>query len=205
MNSRDFVERGAKRPRGLGLLGIIVVIAVAAAVAYYFLHKPRHKSVGAMPVANFNSSAHSPRKAEFGALFDEGTPLSSFARPGEYTVVEVYLDVCAYCREFESGFDKFNDRRPDVSLVRVHHPGHMSVRFSGNSREELQRQAAAANAKMESYGFCGTPHVEVYGPDGQVLARDSCKSRAGTVFMWDWITAETGVKPRRPAESRTGA
>jgi hypothetical protein len=109
MASRKFREHGLKHAAGLGLVGTIAVIALAAAVAFYFFHKPRHKGFGStLPVANSNASAHSPRKAEFETLFGDATPLSSFARPGEYTVVEVYLDVCAYCREFEAGFGPFN-------------------------------------------------------------------------------------------------
>jgi hypothetical protein len=81
----------------------------------------------------------------------------------------------------------------------------MNIRFSGSSAADVQRQAETYKARMESYGFCGTPHIEVYGPDRNVLAKDTCSSRAGTVFMWDWITQETGTKPRRPAAGMTGA
>jgi thiol:disulfide interchange protein len=199
------LERSPRKATGLSLFGLIAIVAIAAAVAFYVFHKPRHKSYSNMAVANARTSAGLPRKAEFEKLFDDGTPLSSFARPGEYTVVEVYLDVCAYCREFEKGFDTFNDRRADVSFVRVHHPGRMNMRFDGTSAEEVRQKIEAANAKMKSYGFCGTPHVEVYRPDGKVLAKDSCGSRAGTVFMWDWITEETGVKPKRSPGGITGA
>jgi hypothetical protein len=205
MSARRLREHGARRAAGLSLVATIIVIAVVAAVAFHYFHKPRHKAVGTLPAANANTSAHSPRKAEFETLFADGTSLASFARPGEYTVVEVYLDVCAYCREFEAGFDPFNDRRPDVSFVRVHHPGRMNVQIHGTSREDVQRQADAYSAKMQSYGFCGTPHVEVYGPDRSLLAKDTCGSRAGTVYMWDWITQETGIKPKRSPGGITGA
>jgi hypothetical protein len=205
MSARKLREHSAKRAQGLSLIATIIVIALAAAVAFHYLHKPRHKSVGTMPAANANTSTHSPRKEEFEKLFADGTPLSSFAVPGQYTVVEVYLDVCAYCREFEAAFDPFNDQRPDVGYVRIHHPGRVSMHFSGSSRAEVQSQVEAFNAKMQGYGFCGTPHVEVYGPDRSLLAKDTCGSRAGTVYMWNWITEETGVKPKRSPGGRTGA
>ncbi len=205
MSVRILREHSAKRAQGLSLIATIIVIALAAAVAFHYLHKPHHKSYGTIPVANTNTSTHSPRKAEFETLFADGTPLSSFARPGEYTVVEVYLDVCGYCREFEAGFDKFNDQRPDVGYVRIHHPGRMNIRFSGSSRAEVQSQVEAYNAKMQGYGFCGTPHVEVYGPDRTLIAKDTCGSRAGTVYMWNWITEETGIKPRKSPGGITGA
>jgi hypothetical protein len=206
MASRKLREHSANRAAGLGLIGVIAIFAVAAAIAFYYFHKPRHRVVyDAMPVANSSSSPNSPRKAEFETLFASDTPLSSFARHGEYTVVEVYLDVCAYCREFEAGFAPFNAQRADVSFVRIHHPGHMNVHFKGHNAADMQRQAEDYKARMQSYGFCGTPHVEVYGPDRSLIAKDTCGSRAGTVFMWDWITNETGIKPKRSATGITGA
>lgn len=199
MGLRNYQGPSAKKSAGLGLLGMIVVVAIVAAVAYYFLYKPRP-----LPVANANSSPHMPRMVEFETLLADGTPFASFAQPGEYTVVEVYLDVCAYCRDLEAAFESFNDRRPDVRLVRVHHPGAIEVRFSGNSNAEIQAQAEEFDAKMRSYGLCGTPHVEVYGPDGQALATDSCGSRAGTAFIWKWITQESGIKPKLSRGGITG-
>ncbi len=44
MSSRKVMERGARRPAGLSLFRTIVVIAVAAAVAFHYFLKPRHKS-----------------------------------------------------------------------------------------------------------------------------------------------------------------
>jgi hypothetical protein len=196
--------RGARRQSGLGTLGTIFIFALAAAVAFYYFHKPRHKAIGTLPVANANTEASAPRMREFAALFEGGTRLSNFARPGEYTVVEVYLDTCVYCREFEAAFGPFNERRGDVNLVRVHHSGHMNVQVHGASLEEVHQQVDAFNKKMADYGLCGTPHVEVFGPDRNLLARDTCGSRAGTVFMWDWITQETGIKPKRSPGGITG-
>ena len=62
----------------------------------------------------------------------------------------------------------------------------------------MQAAADTFATRMKSYGLCGTPHVEIYGPDHQALARDTCTSRSGTGFAWDWITLETGAKPGRP-------
>jgi hypothetical protein len=40
---------------------------------------------------------------------------------------------------------------------------------------------------------CGTPHVEMYGPDKQLIATDKCGKKnlkAGLVFLRNWIDAE---------------
>jgi hypothetical protein len=70
---------------------------------------------------------------DFEALFEIDAPLSNLSRTGQYTVVEVYIDGCMWCQEFETAFGPFQSRRPDVSWVRVHDPGEMSFRFEGNS------------------------------------------------------------------------
>lgn len=95
-------------------------------------------------------------------------------------------------------------KRQDVTLVRVHHPGQVSMNVHGNSREEVQSQMDRLNAKMKSYSLCGSPHVEVYGPDRQPFGIDRCGDRVGTAFLWDWIGTETGIMRRSAVGAVTG-
>ncbi len=40
---------------------------------------------------------------------------------------------------------------------------------------------------------CGTPHIEIYGPDRQLIATDQCaerNSKKGLAYIKKWITAE---------------
>jgi hypothetical protein len=199
------MRKARKNMAGMATISKLIVLIAIPIIAWQYFHKPPHKLNPDYPVANAETRAHGARMEEFEPIFNSGTPFASFARPGEYTVVEVYLDVCGYCREFEAALKPFSQGRPDVSVVRVHHPGRMGAKFNASSQQELQAQVEAYQARVNSYGFCGTPHIEVYGPDRRPLAKDSCKSRAGTEMMWDWMTSETGIKPRHPPGAMTGA
>ena len=175
---------------------LLLVVLIAGAVNLYLNHRnatPVYKHVSLPILADANKTSE---QFEFNDLFDRDTTLSNLATPGHYTVVEVYLDQCTYCRELESALVKFQDQRKDVDVVRVHHPGHMSANVRASTREELNQKMQALNDKMSSYQLCGSPHVEVYGPDKQALGLDTCKSRGGTAFIWNWITSETGITRR---------
>ena len=105
------------------------------------------------------------------------------------------MGTCSFCRRLESGFKAFISKRKDTYIRRVHFPEDgIQFSFSGNSQEEIQRQADEANAMMQSYNMCGTPHVLVFGPDRQVIAEDSCgEKNKGTRMLQGWINAETGL------------
>jgi hypothetical protein len=75
----------------------------------------------------------------------------------------------------------------------------MHNNVQGSSREDLEAKINALNLRMASYQLCGSPHVELYGPDKEAIAVDTCKNRLGTTFLWDWITTETGVTRSSPA------
>ena len=169
----------------------IMIVALGG----WFIQHSRHKVHRSTPLLSSAGSAVQER--EFAELFDSNTPLADLAASGKYTVVEVYLDNCGYCRELEAGFARFLEKRKDVALVRVHRSEHMQLKVDGKTREEQQKSADAINAKIKAYDQCGSPHVEVYGPDRQELARDRCSKREGTAYVWDWIAAETGVRPRQ--------
>jgi hypothetical protein len=204
---RDAASSATDKPPGKNVVIICLLLIVMTAFGYWYknTHARRHtgqfKSV-VLPLAK--SGAGGVQQREFSELFANDTPLSSLADAGHYTVVEVYLDQCAYCRELEAALTPLRDKRPDVTLIRVHHPGQMSLNVHGNSREEVQRQMDQLNVKMKSYSLCGSPHVEVYGPDRQALAIDGCGERAGTALLWNWIGTETGVTRRSAAGAVTG-
>lgn len=138
------------------------------------------------------------RNREFEALFESDIPLARLSRPLQYTVVEVFINDRAYCSQFEEAFDAFNRHRTDVSLFRVHHPGTIEMGVTGQSDHDRRQQLATLNARMDSYDVCATPHIEVYGPDRELLAKDTCGARDGTAFAWQWIKLETGIVSTLP-------
>jgi len=132
------------------------------------------------------------RRTEFRNLLDRRQPLSELAVAGQYTVVEVYLDSCAICRRLESGFQAFTDKRRDVTIRRVHFPEDgLQIEVSGATQQEMEANARSIQTLMDS--ICGTPHVEVYGPDRQPIARDLCGDKSGTEYLRGWIAAETAL------------
>ena len=183
-------RNGARGAASGKLSAVLAVLAVAAVVLYKLTSGLGFES----PVVAAGRDGAAIRQGEFQALLDRKKPLSSLALPGQYTVVEVYLDSCAICRRLESGFAEFSARRGDVSIRRVHFPEngiHFSV--TGNSQEEIDREMQAFSQLMESYQVCGTPHVEIFGPDQAPISRDQCGDKSGTKFLRRWMASETGL------------
>ncbi|MFT5134907.1 MAG: Zn-finger nucleic acid-binding protein/uncharacterized protein YxjI [Gammaproteobacteria bacterium] len=143
-----------------------------------------------------SSNVQASRTVEFKTLLDRKQTFDRLAKDGYYTVVEVYMDSCSLCRKLETGFKPLLTKRQDVYIRRVHYPeGGLQFSFEGSSQTEMDAQVAETNELMQSYSFCGTPHVLVFGPDKNALAADSCKSRDGTRFLQSWINTETGSLP----------
>jgi hypothetical protein len=132
---------------------------------------------------------------EFEAMFDGEQRLEALSRSGNYTVVEVYLDTCAICRQLESTYPAFLQARKDVVIRKVHFPEQgFNFQFSGQTREEVEQQMKQAQGLMNAFAICGTPHIEVYAPDGAILAADRCGDKAGLKYLSDWIRDETGLE-----------
>lgn len=136
-------------------------------------------------------------EVEFQRLLDRRQVLADLAGDNHYTVVEVYLDTCPICRHLERGFGQFTAKRRDVTIQRVHFPD-SGIQFTptGSTQQEVTAQARNFQARMESFRICGTPHVEIYDPDGQPVARDVCGDKSGTKFLRRWISRETTLSLR---------
>lgn len=132
------------------------------------------------------------RRVEFVPLFDTDQPLSALAVSGSYTVVEVFLDSCPICKKLERDFPAFTEKRADVVIQRVHMPEDgLKLAATGGNKQELEKQVAEFKRRIGSYDMCGTPHIEIYGPTRQLIARDACRQRPGTRYLRAWIAAET--------------
>ena len=165
----------------------LVWVIIIAAIIYYL------NSGGidgfAVPQQATKQRTHSGiEQVEFLTLFDEKKSFQQIASNDNYTVVEVYLDSCSICKRLEKGFRPFLDKRKDVVIKRIHFP-ETGINFTFSSQQEAQE----IQSRMESYQVCGTPHVEIYGPDKNLVAGDVCGSKQGTNFLRHWISAETGM------------
>jgi hypothetical protein len=132
------------------------------------------------------------KQYDFVQLFESKKPFSSLAKQNYYTVVEGYLDSCSICKRMEAEFPAFLRARKDVLIRRVHFPeGGMNLSFTGNTQAEVERQAKEYNERIESYNFCGTPHIEIYDANQQLIVADTCKSRPATKYLRKWMAEES--------------
>lgn len=155
-------------------------LVLAALLAWHFSGQ-RATSIS-MPVPAAERRGKAMRSLEFQPLFEAETPLSSLARDGVYTVVEVYINTCSICKQLERELPAFVATRKDVVVKRVHYPERgMSWPLS---------DALNMERRMNSYNICAMPHIEIYGPDGKALALDNCGDKDALHFLREWMTSE---------------
>ena len=134
------------------------------------------------------------RLSEFTDLFYASRSLDSLALKGGYTVVEVYLDSCGVCKRLEDNFEPFLQKRDDVVIQRVRFPEYgFTPRVKGLNSLDAAQKRAELTARIESYNMCGTPHIEVYGPDKSLVAKDDCSNKVGLRYLRNWISDEIDV------------
>lgn len=192
--------------KNLLVIVIAIVVVAAGAVAYQSIFPDTDFVI---PVAASGSRTDDGiSKHEFTELFDQDKPFSTLAQQDYYTVIEGYINTCSICKRLEADFGSFLDQRKDVLIKRVHMPeGGVSQSFNGSSQEEILRQIADYHDRLGRYKFfhvvktgtayhltvCGTPHIEIYGPDKQLIATDRCGDtnlKTGLKFLRNWIKAE---------------
>jgi hypothetical protein len=142
------------------------------------------------------------KKYEYLDLFEKAKPTSKLAVKDHYTVIEGYIDTCSICKKLESKFTPFLSKRKDVVIRKIHFP-ESGARFSFNSPEEqiehFERMSiykfnhVVLTEDSATFTTCGTPHIEIYGPDKQLIATDECGEKnikEGLAFINNWIKAE---------------
>ena len=163
----------------------LVWIILAAGILYY-LHGNNNFAVPQQsPVQRAGTGIS---QYEFMDIFNARKSFSDLASGNYYTVVEVYLDTCAICKRLEKGYTRFLDRRRDVLIKKVHFPetGFNITITSEKMKNDIQ-------TRIESYSVCGTPHIEIYAPDGALVSADNCSKKQGSDFLRRWISTETGI------------
>ena len=159
-------------------LHVLLGFVVATLTAWDFVPQDHFDAPPAL--ATRHGSAIRPH--EFAPLFMDAKPLANLARDGVYTVVEVYINTCSTCKQLEAELPAFVAHRQDVVVRRVHFPED-GLSFSSDDSKAIA-------ARIDSYHICGTPHVEIYGPDREPLHRDNCGAKDGLNYLRAWIAAE---------------
>ncbi len=196
--SQQITPKHRKASQGYSTYKLLFTIGVAIGLAVAFDIPEILKGVGS--AANYQRplvldkarNGNGIKQYDFIRLFDSKKPFSSLAKQNYYTVVEGYLDSCPICKRMEADFPAFLTARKDVLIRRVHFPeGGMNLSFTGNTQVEVERQAQDYNERMASYDFCGTPHIEIYDANKQLIVADTCKQRLGTHYLRKWMADES--------------
>ncbi len=186
---------------------IFIIIAIIIGAVYY---QDNDSAAGfiAPAAAAGQRSGSGIMKYEFTELFEQNRVFSKLAKNNYYTVIEGYIDTCTICKKLESDFPEFLKQRKDIIIQKVHFPeGGVSQSFSGSTQEEMMQQIDDYYERLGRYSFnhvvktdaeyrlsvCGTPHVEIYGPDKKLIATDRCGEKnikAGFNFLKNWIKSE---------------
>jgi len=193
-------QRSYGQVLGIPFLDSIYATVIFAALffgAIYFFTDNDNFSASSIPIPEQTAVERKGtgiKTYEFKNLLEQNRPLSKLAKQKYFTVVEVYLDSCLICKKLETGFKPFLAKRKDVLIRKVHVPENMNLSFTANSQEELNKLIEEMNAREKSYQICGTPHIEVYNQNKQLIVADNCSSKKATSFLKKWIKKETGIK-----------
>lgn len=187
---------------------LIIIITVIIASAIYYQGNDSAAGFVTPVAAAGQRNGSGIKKYEFTELFDQNKIFSKLAKKDYYTVIEGYIDTCTICKKLESDFPGFLKQRKDVIIRKVHFPeGRVSQSFSGSSQEEMMQQMDDYYKRLGRYNFhhvvkteteyqlttCGTPHVEIYGPDKKLIATDKCGEKnlkTGLNYLRNWIKSE---------------
>ena len=157
----------------------VLAIALGIAAAWKLLPEGHIKR----PPLALGREVSAIQNHDFGPLFDAEAPLASLAHEGVYTVVEVYINTCATCKQIEAELPAFLEQRNDVVVRRVHFPEEgMSWSLD---------QAMTMESRLDAYQICGTPHVEIYDAQRRPVKQDRCGAKDGLHYLRQWMALET--------------
>lgn len=104
-----------------------------------------------------------------------GFNVERLAQPGLITVVEFYTDTCPGCKRLKQHYKRFLKQRPDVAVRRVWMPDNWSVAW----------------AKSQfGLDIGGTPHIQIYDAQGELVAADEGNDKDGFDLLYEWMNAE---------------
>jgi len=150
---------------------VIIIVVVIAGGLYQVFKPPGKMEVLMTPMEVMSESGVRHVGVTPGSDFDA----DDLAEPGSLTIVEFYTDACSGCRSLHQHYQRFLALRPDVAVRQIRMPDKWSV-----------------NSAMRMYGLSigSTPHIHIYDPQGQALAKDEGRNKAGFNLLYEWMNAE---------------
>lgn len=181
---------------------LFIIVIVIGALLYEFIGIGPGFTAPPAAAGNRDGNIKKIRKYEYLDLFEKSRSTSKLAVKDHYTIVEGYTDTCTICKKLEAKFPVFLDKRKDVVIRKLHFPeSGATFRFNSpeEQREHFERMSmynfnhVVIDEDSASFGTCGTPHIEIYGPDKKLIATDKCSEKnikTGLTFLNNWIKAE---------------
>ena len=150
---------------------MIVALLVCAVGAWY------HFTGGPPPLVSLMQTPATV-SAETGPdirTIEPGQDLAQWCEPGRITIFAFMSDSCSACRMTKSRLRELAGRRPDVAVRLI----------------DLGRRWHRVNC-MERYGINlrSIPHVMIYDADGESMAADYGRNKAGFELLCKWMAAE---------------
>jgi hypothetical protein len=121
-------------------------------------------------------------------LYRQNKELNDLSEKGSYTVVFVTSPDCESCASQLNKLQAFTKKRRDVVVYKVSSDLNPKVITEPGGLQD--HQARYMKSVFEAYEMDRTPHVEVYGPNGELMASDKGESNSGTRYFKKWIEVE---------------
>ncbi len=125
-------------------------------------------------------------------MYRQNKQLSDLSVKDSYTVVYVSSSDCESCASQLNKLQAFTKKRSDVVIYKV--TSEVNPEKINEPGELMDHQTRYMKGVFEAYEMDKTPHVEIYGPKGELLASDKGGSRRGSRYFNKWI--EEALKKR---------
>ena len=113
--------------------------------------------------------------SEDGTLISENGTFGDFVGAGKYTLVDFWASWCGPCREETPNvvavFNKFKDKGLVVIGIPVNDKKDASVKDMRDLGIHYPQVLDPAQALAEKFGITGIPHIILFDPEGNIVAR----------------------------------
>ena len=156
------------------LVGVMLMAAVAGAVV--------HLTSASASIDVLMAKPTSAQEDRGGIEYVDAGPVPAACRePKHVTVLAYTSDSCPGCRKLSKHLDRLVNTRPDVAVRIV----------------DLGRRWSARNCKsLYGIDIYSVPHILLFDADGNLLAEDIGRDKAGLKLLYEWLNAEI----RRPRQ-----
>lgn len=111
------------------------------------------------------------QEVELEGIFDA----QDYIEPGLTTIIEFCTEKCIGCKQLQQHYKQLLQIRPDVAIRRILLPNYWQPQQVWN---DYQVDVGA------------TPHIIIYGPDGELIAQDVGRDKKGHKFLYKWMNDE---------------